>query len=75
MTERIRPARIIRYTNLPDGLLSRLDKVRNILEIDKEQRELLSPSTQRRLDCTDHKETRVVHVVGGLHFASTEELL
>lgn len=52
--------RIVRFTNLPDGLLSRLDTERNILEIDKAEAGFLSDIQVGRLTCSDEAATRVV---------------
>lgn len=75
MNDQTRPgkrARIIRYTDLPNGLLSRFDSRRNILEIDRTQRDRLTPSIQNLLDCTEHPVTVVAPVVGGLSFKPLE---
>lgn len=65
----IQRAKIIRYTTLPDGLLSRYDRKRNILEIDKEERSFLSPSLQNLLDCSEADATRLARAkVGGFVF-------
>lgn len=61
-------ARIIRYTTLPDGLLSRLDRQKNILEIDVNERRFLTPSMQNLLDCSDDDATRIVSIKGGIGF-------
>lgn len=52
MSEQIKeetPARLIRYTKLGHDLLSTFDRVNNILRIDKEKSELLSPAVHKRL--------------------------
>lgn len=64
------PSRIIRYTTLPEGMLSRLDRQRNILEIDKDAREYLTQSSRDRLDCSDADWTHLEVVPGGVVFRS-----
>ena len=67
--DEVRRDRIIRYTTLPDGLLSRMDKKRNILEIDREERSFLTPSLQNLLDSSEAERTRLAKAkVGGFIF-------
>lgn len=68
MADNIKRARIIRYTPIGNGILSRFDKQRNILEIDPHEREVLDPAVQNLLDCTEIAETIVVSDVFGTRF-------
>ena len=63
-------AKIVRYTDLPNGYLSRYNPETNILEIDRTLREFLAPSTRNRLDCSEAKYTFLEEVPGGIVFRS-----
>lgn len=61
-------ARLIRYGYLPDGLLSKLDREKNILHIDIERRKALTPMSQNMLDCSDADQTRLVDTPSGPYY-------
>lgn len=63
--------RIIRYTYLDGGILSRFDPKRNILEIDRIERERLGSDVQNLLDSSTLLETVVVSDILGTRFVET----
>lgn len=65
-----RPEKIVRYTKLPEGYLSRYNPDTNVLEIDRESREFLSKEGQNRLDCSEARFTYLEQVHGGIVFRS-----
>lgn len=68
----LKRARIIRYTTLPDDLLSRYDRERNIMEIDINKREFLREITRDMLDVNNYDATRLCFINGRIMFEPVE---
>lgn len=62
------PARLIRFTDLNNGLLSSLDTAKNILFIDRIRYDMLADLAKDRIVCSDEARTRIVETPHGYFF-------